>query len=103
MKVNQDLRKTRYISLKDGSSRMSGRRGFNVVPQSRSVQLAGKNWRWVWNRPTGILLQHGDQEKHLPIIDFTRIFQALFYGLSLLFLGLGFYNLLGKDQGNGYG
>ncbi len=103
MKNIQFKNEKQYISLKDGSSGMSGRSGFNVVPQSRSVQLSGKNWGWVWNRPRGVLLQEGDRKKFLPIVDFTRVIQVLFYGLSMLFVGLGFFNFLGKGRGEGYG
>jgi hypothetical protein len=94
---------TRYITLGGDSARMAGRRGFNVIPQSRSVQLSGKNWRWSWNQPSGVIIQKGGAEKRLPIFDFTRVIQVILYGLSMLCVLLGFFNFRGKRRGAGYG
>jgi hypothetical protein len=95
--------KNRYIKLSGGSGKLSGRRGFNVFPESRSVQLSGSNWKWVWNRPVGVILQKGSEQVRVPIFDLTRFVQVILYGLSAIFVGLGFYNILGKRKGEGYG
>jgi hypothetical protein len=95
--------KDRYIKLSGGSRKLSGRRGFNVFPESRSVQLSGSKWKWVWNRPVGVILQKGSEQVRVPIIDLTRYIQVLLYGLSVIFVSLGFLNILGNRKGEGYG
>ena len=96
-------KKNRYIILDKSSFRMAGRRGFNVAPQSRPVQLSGRKRQLIWKRPSGVVIQQDEVRKHHPIIDFTRILQFLFYGLSLVSVGLGFFNILGKRRGESFG
>jgi hypothetical protein len=103
MKEIKFRNKDRYINLSEAAGKFSQRRGFNVVPESRAVQLSGKNWRWIWNRPSGVILKKGSEVQRVPIIDLTRIIQVILYGFSLIFVGLGFYNFLGKRRGEEYG
>jgi hypothetical protein len=95
--------KKRYVNLSEESRQLSDSRDFKVIPESRAVQLSGKKWKLVWNRPVGVILQRESEQKRIPIFDLTRFVQIILYGLSLIFLGLGFYNLLGKRKGEGYG
>jgi hypothetical protein len=95
-----------YIKLGGSSHKLAGRRGFNVIPHSRTVQLSGNNRRWNWKRPRGVFIQMGEYQRQLPAFDITRIFQIIIYGLGLLLVSLGIRNLFnesgGEEFGNGF-
>ena len=103
MKDFQIKNEKRYVSLKDGSGRMSGRRGFNVAPQSRLVQLSGiKPARYV-KRASGLFLDGNPDSKRLAGRGLARIKEILIYGLGILLISLGLHNIFGKRNGEQYG
>jgi hypothetical protein len=53
-----------------------------VTPQARALVLRTSRGGWVWNRPVGVLVEQGHIAWRLPIIDVTRIAQAVLLGLS---------------------
>ena len=85
----------RYINL--GESSPSGNRdtGIWIFRENRVTELSGNSWRWIWNRPRGIVLQKGSSKKRVPILDLTRILQAIFYGISLLLVMIGVGKMIG--------
>jgi len=81
--------KRQYISLVEGSAIESPTGDFQVLPQSRVVQLSGSGWGWVWNQPTGVVIRQKDEEHRIPVINFTRIITFLLYGVSVFLVILG--------------
>ena len=81
--------KRQYISLVEGSPIESPSGEFQVLPQSRVVQLSGPSWGWVWNQPTGVVIRKKDEEHRIPVINFTRIITLLLYGVSVFLVVLG--------------
>jgi hypothetical protein len=101
MKDRKLTKEKRYITLDEGFNDLSQRWNLNTVLESRSTQLSGRNWGWI--HPTGKVLDDGDNTNRLLVFDFSGLLLMLFYGLSLLFVGLGFYNILGKRREGGVG
>ena len=58
---------------------------FTVKPQAQAVSVRWPNGGFVWNRPVAVLVQQGDQETRLPILDVTRLAQIGLFGLSVIF------------------
>jgi hypothetical protein len=90
----------RYISLLNSMGSGNGENWPKLIPESRVVELSGKGWGWVWNRPTGVILQRGKDQRRYPIFDFTRALQLLFYGISLIFIAVGVSVFLRIDKGD---
>jgi len=57
-----------------------------LIPQSRSLTVHWPYGGMVWHRPLAMLVQRGEQEETIPIVDVTRIAQLGFWGLSVLFV-----------------
>jgi hypothetical protein len=96
-------KENRYINLDKSSLKMAGRRGFNVAPQSRLVQLSGiKPSRYV-KCPAGLYLDGNPDKKRLVGSGLARIIEILMYGMGLLLVSLGLYNIFGKRNGEQYG
>ncbi len=86
------------------------RQGWRITPQSESISLHWMGGRspfgslragLVYNRPTGLLLEHKETTEFIPIPDVTRLAQISLWALALLFLLLpGFVNRRRKT-GNG--
>ncbi len=95
--------KNRYINLEDASKPVRDVSELKIMTDSRVVKLSGKGWGWVWNRPSGLIIQRGNQRQRVPIFDFTRILQILFYGLSALMVIAGLIKGLNKGKGEAYG
>ena len=60
-----------------------------VTPQSQALTLRWPNGGWVWNRPVAVLVERGEVEERIPIVDVTRLAQLGLFGLSLVFVVLG--------------
>lgn len=60
-----------------------------VKPQSEAVTVRWSGGGWVWNRPVAVLVERGEEEDRIPIVDITRVAQLWLYGLSLVFAILG--------------
>jgi hypothetical protein len=103
MPDKQIMNEKRYISLKDGSVRMSGRRGFTAAPHSRLVQISKTIPPRYAKRPEGVLLHGNITKKRLADRGLAQIFEILIYGLGLLIASFGIYNILGKRNGEQYG
>ena len=93
-------RNKRYINLIDRSSLSDRQTGIRIIPENRVTELSGKKWRWIWNRPKGILLQRGGSEKRFPIIDLTQILEAFLYGVSLILVMIGIKQMFGSQSGD---
>lgn len=78
-----------YLSLMEGSAIESPSGNFQVLPQSRVVQLSGSGWGWVWNLPTGVVIRKKDEEHRIPVFNFTRSISLLLYGVSVFLVVLG--------------
>ena len=103
MKDFQIKNEKRYVSLKDGSGRMSGRRGFNAAPQSRLVQLSGRKPSRYTKHTSGLYLDGNPDSERLVGSGLARIIEILSYGLGLLLVSLGLHNIIGKRNGEQYG
>jgi hypothetical protein len=88
--------KDRYIHLQDRPGGETKVTEFKTVLENQVVRLSGKHWKWVWNRPSGVLIQKGDQENRVPVVDVTRILEFVIYGISFLLVLLGLKGLGGK-------
>jgi len=95
--------KSQYINLASGSNRMADNAERKYTPETRTVHLSGKRWAWAWKRPTGITIEKGHQKKRVPILDLTRIVQALFYAVSLVLGMIGVILMIEKQRGEQHG
>jgi hypothetical protein len=91
-------KKQRYITLDEESSDLSKRWTLSAILETRSTQLSGKNRGWGWTHPGVKIRDGGKNNKALSNLDFTSLLPMLFKGLSLLFVGLGFYSILGRRR-----
>jgi len=96
-------KKNRYINLDKSSFRMAGRRGFNVAPQSRLVQLSGIKPGRYTNRPGGVFLDGNADSERLVDSGLTRILELFVYGLGLTLVSLGLHNVFSKRNEEQYG
>lgn len=55
----------------------------SVTPQSQALSVGCRAGGWVWNRPVAVLVERGEVEKRVPIVDVTRLIQLGLYGLAL--------------------
>lgn len=60
-----------------------------VTPQSQALTVRWPQGGWVWNRPAAVLVEQGEEEERIPIVDVTRVAQLGLFGLSLVFVVLG--------------
>jgi hypothetical protein len=65
-----------------------------VTPQSRALTVRWPRGGWVWNRPVAVLVERNGQERHVPIVDVTRVAQVMLYGFSLVFVLSGLYMMI---------
>ena len=93
------IMKDQYINLADGSTPAADPAKVKFSLDSQVVQLGGRKWGWVWNRPRAIVLQKGKERRRIPIIDVTRILQAILYGVSLLLAAIGVYRRFASKGG----
>lgn len=56
-----------------------------VRPQSRALTVRWPRGGLVWNRPTAVLVEQGEETERVPIVDVTRMAQLGLLGLSLVF------------------
>jgi hypothetical protein len=56
-----------------------------VTPQSRALTVRWPRGGLVWNRPTAVLVERGDETERIPVVDVTRMAQLGLLGLSLVF------------------
>jgi hypothetical protein len=67
--------------------------GRTITPQSQALVIHFPFGGFVWNRPTAVLLQQGDQTEQIPIVDITRLVQlAMLMATVSLTLILWFTN-----------
>jgi hypothetical protein len=92
------LKKGQYINLVDGSVSSADPADVKFSLDTQVVQMGGKTWGWVWNRPRGIILRKGKEQRRVPIIDFTRWAQTVLYGISVLLVAIG---VIKKFSSNG--
>lgn len=71
-----------------------------VTPQSRALTARWSRGGWVWNRPIAILVERGEKEERIPIVDVTRMAQLGLYGLSLVFAVLGLLMWMASREEN---
>ena len=56
-----------------------------VIPLSQALSVRWPRGGWVWNRPTGVLVERDEVNERVPIIDVTLAAQICLYALSVLF------------------
>jgi hypothetical protein len=95
--------KDHYIRIVDGAKAITRTDDFDVIPQSRVVQLGNDRWGWVWNQPSGMIIRQDDQEQQLPIIDITRWITTLLYGLSTILVIVGMVKSFERKTGESHG
>jgi hypothetical protein len=49
--------------------------GRTITPQSQALVIRFPFGGFVWNRPTAVLVQQGEQTEQIPIPDITRLSQ----------------------------
>lgn len=94
---------SQYIDLHNGENVQSEIAEKRYQLESRTVHLSGKNWGWIWNRPRGIMIEEGDQSQRVPILDYSRITQAVFYGVSFILGLIGMIFMIGRKGGEQHG
>ncbi len=92
-------KKNKYIHLENNSKDIPTIPESIIIPDMRTVHLAGKRWGWIWNRPKGVLIQEGDRIERVPILDFTRILQVILYGASLIMALVGVGKMISSNTG----
>jgi hypothetical protein len=96
-------KRSQYISLVNQDESKADSAEVKYIPEVRTIQLSGKRWGWVWNHPRGIVVQKGEDRKRVPIIDFTRVIQAVIYGISFLLILVGLHKKSTGSGGNAHG
>lgn len=56
-----------------------------VTPQSRALTVRWPRGGLVWNRPTAVVVERGEETERIPIVDVTLMAQLGLLGLSLVF------------------
>lgn len=59
---------------------------FRIRPFSRAVFFQGRSIGWVWNRPAYLQIDQSGSVRNIPILDYTRLLQVLFWTVSLFFV-----------------
>ena len=86
------------------------RHGWRITPQSESFSLHWMGGRapfgslragLVYNRPTGLLLEHKETSEFIPSPDVTRLAQISLWALALLFALLPWVVNGQRKTGNG--
>ena len=95
--------KGQYINLEQDSEVLADGADMKYYPEVRTIKMSGKRWGWVWNHPRGIVLQKGKERKRVPIIDFTRIFEAVIYGVSFVLFAIGAFKKFARNGGENHG
>jgi hypothetical protein len=95
--------KDRYIRIEDGEKVIARTDEFDIIPQSRVVQLGRDRWGWIWNQPGGVIIRREDQETNLPIINLTRWITTLLYSLSTILVIVGLYKRFDRKTGESHG
>ena len=60
-----------------------------ATPESQALTMRWPRGGWVWNRPAAVLVERGEDEERIPIVDVTRVAQLVLYGLGAVFAVLG--------------
>jgi len=55
-----------------------------ATPQSQALVVRWPRGGWVWNRPSALLVERGEESERIPIVDVTRVAQLGLYGLGLV-------------------
>lgn len=61
--------------------------GQTITPQAHQITLRLPSFVLTWQRPSGVLVRHGQQTSCLPIRDVTRLIQCALLGIALLAIG----------------
>jgi hypothetical protein len=69
-----------------------------VTPQSRALAVRWPRGGCVWNRPVAILVERDGRKRRVPIVDVTRVAQLGLYGLSVVFVLVGFWMMIRKRR-----
>ena len=69
-----------------------------VTPQSQSLTVRWPQGGWVWNRPSRLVVQRGEETEHIPVLDVTRILQVVLYSLSALGVVIGFFLAISQKE-----
>ena len=96
-------KKSQYISLVKKEESLAESTEVRYLPEVRTIQLSGKRWGWVWTHPRGIVIQKGEDRKRISIIDFTRVIQAVVYGISFLLFTVGLLKRTANNGGETHG
>ncbi|MFN8597715.1 MAG: hypothetical protein U0559_16220 [Anaerolineae bacterium] len=75
----------RFIRLETQSGEPMTRGTLTVTPQSQALSVDLRFFRFVWNRPIGVIVDRGGQPEHMPVVDVTRFATWGLIGVSLVF------------------
>jgi len=84
------------LQTKSGEAVTAGE--IRVIPQSQSLTVRWPQGGWVWNRPSRLVVQRGEETEHIPVLDITRISQVVLYSLSALCVVIGFVLAIRKKE-----
>jgi hypothetical protein len=54
-----------------------------ITPQAQSLSIRWPRGEWVWNRPTGVLVERNGQTERIPIVDVTRVALWTMLGITV--------------------
>ena len=57
---------------------------YTLIPESQAVVIKFPYGGFVWQRPTAVLVQNGDQTERHPVVDVTRLATWSILAASLL-------------------
>ena len=63
---------------------------YTVTPVSQALSVRLPFGGFVWNRPAAVLVDGGDGQQRIPIVDVTRTAQLALLAAAALFLMLTF-------------
>ena len=61
-----------------------------ITPQTKSLSVHLPYGGFVWNRPSGVLIEENGRTEYQPIVDVTRTALIAFWGITLAVSFLAF-------------
>ncbi|MGD2076968.1 MAG: hypothetical protein PVH18_01195 [Chloroflexota bacterium] len=55
-------------------------------------------WQFVWNRPTGVIVDDGESVTKLPIVDINLLVQASIVAIGMLLVLVALLTKLSRDR-----
>lgn len=71
-----------------------------ITPQTKLLRVQVPHFGFVWNRPSGVLIEENGRIEYHPIVDVTRTAVFAIAGITILFNLLFFFGRALRFGGN---